>query len=1213
VARRVDPQTFMLLGCVTDWAALGAAQQQPGHPLELARERGLDSPRMLQLRWFFDPALGYPRTPFTVWARRRKEAQVEPAEITATPLRLGTTTALQLDGAYPEVFVALGDGPGGFAYACHGMPNASPIVDVKPVAAGATTVRLSAPEIRVVVVPAGSSVDAVLAQPNSAADDKHWEAIEIVGLPGDGTHAAGTDLLAPQGLVNALTDPVSAALDRFRRGAPLYGWDTELEAGAAAPGWLLADPVAIVKVFQAEMLPDFVDMVDGALATDQQRRDYFRKLLTPTGRAAELRFNPLRVLLIGATTDPLNSLITGFGTAYDASVLGRAPFDGPATHALPRPVGAEVDFMVTATFVDVRGRDVEWAALLLGGVSTSLPPATPAGVTAVSEGLQSPALLDGAFQPVVTVSWDAAPTTLPFHLGSQALARRGLSPPAGAVALMEPRPYDKALQPVGASVNANNPARRAVSDSSYAIDGAVATNTLRYSVATQDIFGRWSKWGGASCDAGEPPPGRATLLGPRLDTRVATGPCPATLTVDVAWDWSNRSPQRIDILGRAFGQVWPSDPPADASVPANPGSFRFGLSGLLLSIEFDVDGRITGFPPAPGLSAGVRHLSADSTEFEVLPLTLRGPRRYRVEIGGFDLDFDAAARWGLALWARGTEHVSPEREGPFTSPPVVTSASDPRPPAIVSTYEAVTLASLRDAQGLHHARLEWAPMPGSVEYRIYTCAESTFRSLTGMPQVTAAQTLTQRLAELRAAFAAKPARRPFTRTSALAVTGTATQVALPRGTKDLHLFVVLGVSAGGVESAWPVATDPQCGKRFVAFAAPQTVAPGPPALEVGLAGDGRTTDFAARVRVKTAPGARVSKVDLHRVRVPEAAVSADTMGPPVATISGTGGAFTVTATPPGDASSRSGDGVAQALGTITGEDAVAGSWKPVFYRAVAWGADDADRGQYGVRSQPSVVRQVVVPPSAPPDLSAPAFVLPVAGSAAVRVTCSTVAPVTPTTLGPHTLEAEVVATDAAGASSTVVAVKAALDELPTEEPAAGLSGCWRAPTAGDVTPLHLLVRRADPATALRVRVRLSDPLGRLTERTLDVPAAPEVPVPDLSNLTLTTVAGGTLLAFTTAVPNAVPGVGAYRLEVRFRPPRGRGVARAEDLADIPQARRREDIFSDLPEEIPFRRTKRALGTTSIAVGIRREGTVTLAVVAPDGTRATESRRIDPDV
>ena len=395
------------------------------------------------------------------------------------------------------------------------------------------------------------------------------------------------------------------------------------------------------------------------------------------------------------------------------------------------------------------------------------------------------------------------------------------------------------------------------------------------------------------------------------------------------------------------------------------------------------------------------------------------------------------------------------------------------------------------------------------------------------------------------------------------------------------------------------------------------MAPGPPELEVSRAVNAATDpdSFMARVRIRSAAGARVTKVDLHRVRVPGASVSLDLMGPPIASITSSSGGWSVqpTTADPGAATNQV--GAAQALGTITGNDPVDGSWKPLFYRAVAWGADDPDRGQYGVRSQPSVVRSVVVPPATGPTLGGLTYVLPTAGSANARIDASTTAPVPDTVLGPHRIEAEAQSVDTAGAVLAIALTPAGatLADLPESAPAGDQSGLWREPTVGGVTPLRLLVRRPDETLSLRIRLRITDPLGRIDEKVIDVPPGAAT-APDIINPTQTAAPGGFVLAFLTSVPDSTA-EGPYRLDVRFRPaaarPRGRTRTVTLDLAlaDVPLARRGVGLFDDPTPVIPVQRSRRTGGLTTIEVGLRRRGVATISIVAPDGTRESITRTI----
>jgi len=1201
MSRVVDPQKFRAKGGLIDWLAYGRMHGIE-EPADVIAERRKITPRMVQLRWAFDASLGYPMTPFTVWTRAPRPA-TQPVHFVDTGL------GLVLDATYADLWVKVTASVPGIVMAFPGMPLACGPMDWSPVGPGQTTVRLTGPGIKVLTVPSGCTVDAINGAGFDVQNDPAWRPIEIVGLPSDGQPSAFTDLINPQGMIGALTSPVDAALDRFNRGAPFYGWDNEIIPGVAVPSWVLADPMAMINVFNNEMLGDFIDMCDNASPSGQQLRNYTRGLQANPQHTAMATFNPLRMLLYGGVSDPLASLVLGLGTAYPWATVS-SQVDVPLSHvAAASKMGQQTfDFMITAIFVDNLGHKIERAALILGP-GPALPPPAPASLAATSPGVQAPIVLDDAYRSVVTTSWDTASELMPFDIGSHALARRGTHPSTPVEMVMDPRPLDVALQPLGASRNASAPTRRSLSDSSWPIDSSVTPNSVRYAVASQNIFGLWSRWSETLISLLEPPVSAVSVTAARLDTMTAPGPCPASVTLDLTWNWTSRSPQTLTLVGRRYNQTWPSDPPSNTTPPAG-NTFVASGAGELVTLAFNAAGAITAVTAGTGLTATAQHLTINGQHVSAVPLSDRSTRRYRVTVSGFSLNFDSAPRWGVALWAYGVELRLPHRVGtPGTQ--TVVSAADPRPPVITSSYDHVTLASLRDAEGLHHARLSWSPMAGAVAYQVYTCSEATFRTFHHQPEQRLSDTLTQRLTQLQSLFGADPERRPFTRVGSDPVTATSLQVSLPRGTKEIHMYLVLGVSAGNVESAWPTTSDPLCGKRFTGIAAPTTVIPGAPTLEVTRGDNGADLPtYHAKLRVTSVPGAEVGRIDIYRVRVPDAAAQVETMGPPLLSLTGSTGGWTVTPIPsPGTGPSDV--GVSQPLGQITGNDPVPGSWKPVFYRAVAWAKDDPTRGQYGTRSAPSTPRSVVVPPFGPPDLAPPVVVLPTSGSADARIDFATAAPLWDTVIGPHRLEAEALLTSATGVVTRVALTPAAspLSGLAGAAPGAGASGLWHDPTAAGSTPLHLLVRRADPSESLSVRLRLTDPLGRISERVVDVPPGAAGTAPDIINPVLQVIPNGWLLAFLTSAPDTAEG-SPIQLEISFRAGALRPSIFVADLADLPRPPRDPtQLLASATPAIPVYGTVRRSGSRTIGIGFRRAGTAKITLINGLGQKTTITRTI----
>ena len=522
----------------------------------------------VHLRWAFRPELGYPIAPFVVWARAAKP---EPdTEVRATAL--GGNRYL-LDDAYDDLVVTLDGNGSGELFGYGGMPLVSPLSARARYEVGDTEVRLSGPDLRVISNLGGSALLQVLAA-TTVADDPAWQEIEVVGLPGDGRPCAGTDLVGPQGMVGSQSSPEDAALSRFTRGAPYAGWLDQLPDGNAVPPWRLADPTPIVKLFQGELLDRFIRMVDSAGTASQQCQMMFTEPLPGHGQTAGATFNPLAIVMYGAVSDPLEALLLGFGTAYPASLA----LDDKEWGAVD---GRSLDFMVTGTFLDDLGHKVERAALMLNPGYVSAPP-TPAAITAVSPGLSAPAVIDGDYRAVVSVSWQAPSTSFGFAVGSHAFARNGVDPATSTELLMLPRHGDTAVQPLGASRNQSQPLLRSLSDTSWSIDSGVVPNQLRYSVAAQDVFGLWSHWAQAGIGVAEPPVSKVSVTAAQLLTSAAPGSCPADLTFDLTWNWSARSPRELTVMATRYVQTWPEDAPASLAPPSGD-AFKTSGAGMLVT------------------------------------------------------------------------------------------------------------------------------------------------------------------------------------------------------------------------------------------------------------------------------------------------------------------------------------------------------------------------------------------------------------------------------------------------------------------------------------------------------------------------------------------------------------------------------------------------------------------------------------------------------
>ncbi len=1178
------------------------------------------------LRWQINPRVGMPLEPFKVWRRPAiplgEEFKIGTSIIALPPLGhvlmfdepvVSFSATVQSEGAAKTVVVlpvadgvGLGSVLGALSYNL--QPN------------GWRSFTFQAPYITGVLLLNTNTLHKVTAIKVSEAETiAGWELVETVGLPVDGAQwhdLPGQSHGIKQGLVGAPLPAKEAAVDRYVRGVNPFGWQPVFPTGETAPVWELPGAAGLIKEAEADLLP----MLHEAMALPAHLQGAFTRdfVVHPPENAAgkrmdvedgSARVNPLTLLQMAVSTDPLQAVTLGFGTGYAYEDLPTLAISDNYVFFGDENV-SDWDYMVTGRWASDKkdqGKEVEYAALI-PRPRRVMPAPAPADLQLDFLGHHQPAAADQPWTAAARLSWERSVLDNLSKVASFAVGRADLATANPAAALMQSHFVAAGHMPIGDARHPKDPetTRQSATDSAFAIPNNPGLVNARYAVATQNIFGIWSPWVTVPFQSAQPEPDLVQIVAAHL-VPVDPGPpatvCPASLQIDFVLDWRVRRVQIVQFRGRLFAAANRHQPP--------PGGFPAGLQKSLagpasaLTVTFSGD--------TPSVAGGdIICLDAQGEKAVAPGSGSQGEsRRYRLRIGGFELDYAATPHIGLALQGQLTERLLPSRNGAWTPQPKVAYASDPRARA-TGVIPIVPLASLPDANGECHARIHWAVAPAAEGYAVYTSSEFTLLTRTGQSHPEAEAILSERLIALKAAFNSNSDRNAFTRVNSTLLKANSLDVTLPRGSQAIHCWAVIPVSAGGIEGPWP--SGPAAADQLMVYAAPKVAEPAPPRIEVRRVSTG--TGFAAAVRVETrgTSGAYPRRICLYRTRVADAARRLNSMGFPIAEIAASGGGWSVV--PPSPAPE-------EWIESVSGTDQPGGSWRYVWYRAVAWADPIPERGVLGGRSQASPAVPIIIPPDGPPALGVLAPSWPGGGIGDVQLDFASSAPVAPTPLGPHVLHVHVVER---GIKEPLIASALPLADLPTSAPGGAASGLWRDSDTG----YRLLIRRTHAANPASVTVRMVDPLGRSSERNLSIGEGSIVPVPVLSGIQSFTISGrGEVFTFT--IDNAsdeVVGGEYYRLALTLTlrrapsdadpalpwlgasPPRTHGGTQFTRHGDkLTYSARLKDIPTTAPTETIAVSRQRIGGRVTVSLFVRADlRSVEARVISPDGTTIIRTSR-----
>ncbi|HEV2757650.1 MAG TPA: hypothetical protein VG318_17965 [Actinomycetota bacterium] len=1074
MSRRVVPNWFVAYRAPLRPGVHGLVIRAQLRPVLEAFKQDVSDRSMapVALRWTTSPDLGFPRAPFEVWARRRDDIHGQQYTVTlrSSPHAVtGQSTLSWTDGMYLLEVLAVPE-PGWTLTIRPIDVRGKALPHKKAVLTTSGSASFVGPGITgLSVTGRGSITNVIGVEQNAFANAQGWSRVETVGFPfKPGEVALPVYDPRAQGLgAGSLSGFVAAHL-RLAIAEALHSEPPAIPSGGT-PVWPAADPAAYLALLRGAS-PAPLGLIHACLTnSNDSNPSQIQALYRETIQGAGIRQADVPGATAGA--DPTSFEVPAVATTVLATSADSAAATGLGYGTIHLAVDRlhdlfELDYMITDSFTLPH-----IGTLVLAAFAEPLaPPASVDGLTASRFGLNRPPARDAAASESVVLRWDvtALPASHGIAVGDAPNAARVLNTPrppgaGGYVPFVPQRP-----EPVGGEVPVG--ARTSFVDavSPVPLSGS-RTNT--YFVIGRDVFDRWSpSWTQATHTATAPlvqVPGlhRAEL---ELDAAHAVGKSvPATLVIDVSWDWADRSPNHIEIHGKFF--------PAGAAAVPSP-SFTGGVQlasaapfGPPVLITFDafgtprLDHDAAGnqiLPPYAG--SVVEVLAAPPPGGPPPPTTSVDIRRYRVHLTNVSCDFSITDEVAYAVTAGAAEMVRPSESSAVVGPRVA-RAPNPLPAEPPTLPGGVIWTALPDAAGRARAVLSWPAVAGASGYVVWEATEAALWTAANLPTPAHGTPIVTRASALRSAITGggeSASLHAFSRLNERKLAGTSLEVTLPRSADTLYAYRVSSITAQGVDSARS--------STVALVAVPRRNKPGTPRLSLRTR---RTPVQGIQVIVVPGPQPVAAGFRVHRIRRSTLAERIGTMGPPKIEPSDAGWAAIQVDSLVGP--SEAGHAIL---------DPVAPSWYPYHYRAVAIGTEDLAGGEHAAESLPSGTQSAVLTPAQGPVVSGPT----VTNNAATRlVAFSTDLPVRMTPVGRATIAVLGVGLTTDGSSirrtplllvhADEVVQGAALTLLPAAPPEGQVNR--RVPDSAGVAEYTVLL---DAAVTSGVVV-VTDPLGRSAE------------------------------------------------------------------------------------------------------------------------------------